>query len=874
MQFNRGICAIVGPNGSGKSNVADAVRWVMGEQSLKLLRGKKSEDVIFSGSDKKARLGLAEVSLHINNEDNTMPIDYPQVVITRRVFRSGENEYLLNNSKVRLQDIILLLAKSNFGQRSYSVIGQGMIESVLTSSPQERKEFFDEAAGVRQFQIKKEQAQQKLEHTRENLRQGEMLMQEIEPRLRSLTRQVKRLERRETIEQDLRLVQKEYFAGLWRDISGQLSELDGQQSATNQRLRSATSELRAVQTQLEKIESESSREDAFRQLQKEYNRLLDQKNTLLQDQAVLKGRLEVEAHQAGETNRVWLSKQAEQIDRRIKEVCDDLAPINDQLSAAQTALETKRSEQAVVVTKFEELERGLLLAKERMETSKPISVKEIHDHLKDIETRQAKFIEALNAAQTVEDIGRIKKHAQEIFRSLSQYLTELSRSAPASGTDEVIRLQHELTNFLKSRDSLVNEINDWIVKVRMLEDKKALLIEHQNELEQELNRLRRELELSESSSKQPAESRAAAAKENQSLNQSIETLDRDLKSSRIKIEQFNQVEQQKKEELFALQKQFRDRQNTLNAVTQESNELRVKQARLETRRDDLDREMRADLPETLLIEIQKDFINIISESPASVLLERITSIKHQIELIGGIDENVSSEYEQTNERFEFLSKQAEDLHQAIESLDKGIAELDEQIKDQFDESFQKINTEFTRYFKMLFKGGSAKLILNREELFEDADEDDEDDEFDGEEDATEEAPKQPKKHSIGKVVTGIEIQAIPPGKRVSSINVLSGGEKSLTSIALICAIIANNPSPFVILDEVDAALDESNSIKFSNILTELAHKTQFITITHNRATMQQASILYGVTMGADSVSKLLSVKMEEAEAVINQHGNR
>jgi chromosome segregation protein len=164
----RGITAIVGPNGSGKSNVADAVRWALGEQSMKTLRGKKSEDVIFSGSDKKGKLSMAEVSMHLNNEDGKAPIDYSQLVITRRLYRNGESEYLINNNRVRLSDIQMLLAKAKFGQKTYSVIGQGMVEGFLNTTLAERKEFFDEATGVKQYQIKRDDALNKLRSSHEN----------------------------------------------------------------------------------------------------------------------------------------------------------------------------------------------------------------------------------------------------------------------------------------------------------------------------------------------------------------------------------------------------------------------------------------------------------------------------------------------------------------------------------------------------------------------------------------------------------------------------------------------------------------------------------------------------------------------------------
>ncbi len=871
MEFNRGIAAIVGPNGSGKSNVADAIRWVMGEQSLKVLRGKKSEDVIFSGSDKKARLSMAEVSLTINNEDGTMPVDFPEVVITRRVYRNGEGEYMLNRKKVRLHDIILLLAKSNFGQRSYSVIGQGMIDSFLMATPQERKEFFDEAAGVRQFQIKKEQAQQKLNRTKENLQQAELLLQEIEPRLRTLTRQVHRLEKRETIEEELRLIQKEYYSNLWKEIAVQLGQVEKERAETTKEFEDSNSNLQKVQKELEKLESETSREEMFRQLQKDYNKILDEKNALLQEQAVIKGRWEIEATQAGEANRVWLTKRLESLARVTTEITEDLKPLHETIRVTEITLDKKKSEQNVIIKQFEDIEKKLLMAKERLETRHVIQIPEVKENLEDINKRYSEFLERLYRVDSPDSVIRLKRTAREIGQSITGYIKELGRSASGTSPEEVIKLQNELSSFFQSKDSLVNEINNIVVKLRTLQEKENILQDKLNEVEQERGIVVKELDRIKQI-KKPDQARADLEKDSEELNDKIHQLDQKLKEAREKIGQFNKEEQEKKDHLFRLQKNFRDHQNTLNTITQQLNEQRVKQARLETRRDDLEHEMKDELPEKLFHEIKQHADKHSTDTSSSLLLDKIHQHKRQLELIGGIDEGVTEEYKHTNERHEFLKTQSDDLHQAIESLEKAIDDLEETIKDQFDQSFQSINKQFGKYFNSLFKGGSAKLILQKSEIFAE-DEEDEDDEDDSEEGKEQEKKTiQPK--AIGKVISGIDIQATPPGKRLSNINVLSGGEKALTSIALICAIIANNPSPFVVLDEVDAALDEANSIKYAGILDELSNQTQFITITHNRATMSKANILYGVTMQSDSVSKVLSVRMEEAEEVIKRHGNR
>jgi chromosome segregation protein len=257
----------------------------------------------------------------------------------------------------------------------------------------------------------------------------------------------------------------------------------------------------------------------------------------------------------------------------------------------------------------------------------------------------------------------------------------------------------------------------------------------------------------------------------------------------------------------------------------------------------------------------------------AVLAEEIDRLQHQLNLIGGIDEQVTQEYSETNERWEFLSKQADDLTSGINSLEKAIADLDGIIAQRFDAAFKKINAEFNTFFRALFRGGRAELVLIKEAPHAD-DDITEAEAAMAEESGAAAAPEAKPKKDEEKIVTGIEIKATPPGKKLQSIAMLSGGEKALTSIALLCAIISNNPSPFVVLDEVDAALDEANSQRFSAILDQLAHKTQFVTISHNRATMEKANILYGVTMGDDGVSQLFSVKMDEAEKIIQQHGNR
>jgi len=284
------IAAIVGPNGVGKSNLVESIRWALGEQSLKSLRGKKSQDIIFSGSIKKTRLNLAEVTLSFNNEDRGAPIDYKEFTVTRRIYRNGESEYLINKNKVRLQDILILLAKSNFGQKSYSVVSQGMVDQILQSSSLERKKFFDEATGIKQYQIKKDEALRKIERSQINLQQANIALSEIYPHLRSLTRQISKLEKRKEIETKLVKLQNKYYGVLWQGSNEKISILNKNIDQEIQKQKQIEEMLENVQKQSEALVYEKI-DNQYTKIQKNYQEILEEKNKYLGERSILQAQL-------------------------------------------------------------------------------------------------------------------------------------------------------------------------------------------------------------------------------------------------------------------------------------------------------------------------------------------------------------------------------------------------------------------------------------------------------------------------------------------------------------------------------------------------------------------------------------------------------
>lgn len=706
------ITSVVGPNGSGKSNLVEAIRWALGEQSLKTLRGKKLQDIIFSGSSQKTHLNLAEVTLFFNNEDKAAPIDYKEFTITRRIYRNGESKYLINKSRVRLQDILILLAKSNFGQKSYSIVGQGLVDQILHSSPIERKKFFDEATGIKQYQIKKDEAIRKIEKSQTNLQQAGIALSEITPHLRSLTKQINKLEKRQEIESKLFQLQKEYYGGLWQKINQQVSSLKEKIDKQVEEQNQVERELEQIQKQSENLAYEKMG-DQYEEIQKKYQKILDQKNKHIQEQSIINAQLMFEKEK------------------------------------------NKRLEQKPEIE---------------------IDQEKIFFDLKKIKSEQEKFLNQVEKTSQIQDLEKLKELAKKIFEKIVQCLK----------------------NFEPKKD----------LKFPLISQK------------QEKN-------IKELGSK----------KENQQTE--IDKLDKELKKINQELGQFNEKEREKRQQLLNWQKKIQEKQSQLNELSYKTNELKIELARLETKKDVLENEINQEIDAK-----GKEIINS-TESGRDFKedsLEQIHKLKHELELIGSIDPEITKEYPEVNERYEFLSSQTEDLKKSIKSLNKIIQELDQKIKNQFKNNFYQINQEFDRYFKIIFGGGKAKIVLQEQE-------------------EKNQETEEGESLKINSVATGIDILAVPPGKKIKNIEALSGGEKALSSLALICAIIAINKPPFVVLDEVDAALDQENSFKFAKILKELRQNSQFIVITHNQQTIEGTDILYGITMGHDNISRLISLNL-------------
>jgi chromosome segregation protein len=840
----KGITVIVGPNGSGKSNTADAVRWVLGEQSMKTIRAKTGEDVIFSGSSSKGQLGMAEVSLFLNNEDGQAPIDFSQIVITRRIYRSGESEYLLNEAKVRLADIQILLAKANVGQKTYSVIGQGMVESFLATTASERKEFFDEATGVRQFQIKREQSLSKLIASYENSGQANMLLAEIEPRLKSLTRQVNKLHQRDEIETELKNIRADYFKFVWHNLNDKFSEYNNKYLSLEEILRTKTEELGKMNEELAKME-ESRESEEYDRLSAQAAQTQRQREDILKKIAAADAEISLALEASGNFDLSWLVNRESELKQEIGRNEITLGDLKNELDGKKNLVKNLGEEKRNLNLKAEELNKAL---RELSGSKQGIArdEKKINSLLGEIKIELEKLEEENELEKIKNSLGRLKTLISEVINLSSDGSDNEAFFAKQR------EIQTELLGLAREKEELLGRATEPELAAKSLEEKINILNEN-------LRRQKNELESTAAKIKNAGEKKGSEDAKDKKAKCEVElnTIDEQIKNIKEKMSAFNAEREAKRAAIFRLQREGQNLQQEINRFSNELNVLKIDSAKYETRLEDLENEIRKSFSD--LKEIKEN--RSASEVNTLEAEIKIRQLENQLSLIGGIDPEVEKEFNETKTKFDFLNEQVTDLETAIGTLEGVIRELDGKIKERFDKEFKEISQKFEEYFKILFNGGSAKIIKLEDEAEVAAADGAAPEKKDEQNELQEKIKRLSKYNATG--LAGIEIQACPPGKKIGSINMLSGGEKALTAIALICAIISANPSPFVFLDEVDAALDESNSERLAKILEDLSSKTQFIVITHNRAPMHRASVLYGVTMQENGVSKLLSIKLED-----------
>ncbi len=742
LSFTTPITAIVGPNGSGKSNVAESFRFVLGEQSLKSMRGKRGEDLIFNGSESSARANRASVVIVLDNPERqgkrVFPLEYDEITIERVVHRDGENEYLVNGSRTRLKDVQELLASANIGPTGHHIISQGEADRILSASPRERREMIEDALGLKVYQFKKLESERKLKKTRENIAQVESLRREVQPHLKFLERQVKKIEKSLEIQEALRTMYVEYL----------------------------------------------KREDVY--LAFHYDRLIadrhvpeQEKEAIAEALAVAKKKATQEGESAAERELITIGTELSELRTKRHEAVRRIGNIEGQASYLKR--------------KIEEAERT-----EKEEAEVPISYREFKRAQESIER-------SVQELRTSEDVSRLRRALEDIVRVLGTLL----HTAKERGVDDGRASEkEELAQVLTSK-----EAEEATLRAIEIEEK---------ERETAYQELRAKIEAERGLHREAEREIFTLMNRDREVEQMLERIDRELEHIERDRHEFK-----------------RELQEAVSLIGRNASgyfEYEVKREDgTPLTREELAGEAR-ELQERRRRELEK--------------------MKIRLEELGlGANDDVLKEYKDVKERDEFLVREITDLTESVGKLEALIAELTAELNAQFVHGIEKIDTEFSRFFTLMFGGGSAKILRVKPKVAKHEGEPEEGSLVTEDEEETEEGEE------------GIELDVKLPNKRVKGLEMLSGGERALTSIALIFAMSQVNPPLFVILDETDAALDEANSRRYGDMISALSERSQLILITHNRETMSRAGVLYGVTMGGDGISKLLSVKFDEAVTV-------
>lgn len=727
--FGSAITGIVGPNGSGKSNVAESFRFVLGEQSIKSLRGKRGEDMIWNGNADVPRGNRAGVKVVFNNADRFFAIDFSEVVLERIVHRDGTNEYLINGSQVRLKDVVELLAQANIGSTGHHIISQGEADRILSASAKERKNMIEDALGLKAYQYKKEESIKKLEKTKENIERVGSLRREIAPHIKFLKKQVEKIEKAEEMRVDLRTKYHEYLAREYAYLEAEKQDIIQKQGPQEEKQRRLSETI----TRLSEVIEESKEDNA-------------------------RGVLLIKAEEA--------------------------------LSEARKGRERLVMERGVIMGEKGSLERLIREEERRQEVDvhKSVPLSEIEQVFVQVETAGE------NTTLSLQDfVTTVKNLLQKLIHTYKEVVDDM-------------RLTTYKTEYAEIQAKALDieaQLNDATEKERQARD----AYEH----------TRREIESAKDTSRDAETEVFKLLAE----RQEVESLLHDLRMRQ-------EIEKRARAEF--------EREVSEGHVLIGSDILSYKSAVAQYSDAPLDND----------------------RSEQEERRRHIEKIKIRLEDMGaGGGSEVLKEYTQASERDEFLARELIDLEQSVKSLEQLITDLEQELREKFASGMDRINQQFNEFFNLMFGGGHATIKIIKEVkrkrtiLLEEGDVDTEE----GEE------------HESGEYEEGVEVDISLPRKRIKGLMMLSGGERALTSIALLFAISQVNPPPFIILDETDAALDEANSKKYGDMIEALAKSSQLILITHNRETMSRAGAIYGVTMGKDGVSKLLSISFDEAETV-------
>ncbi len=957
LSLDDNITCVVGPNGSGKSNIVDAVRWVLGEQSIKSLRGNNNmTDVIFSGSKSRNPLNLASVSLIFDNSDSYIKVPYSEISVTRKVYRSGENEYYINNDKCRLKDINDLFLDSGMGKYAFNIISQGEVGKILSDSSLDRRSIIEEAAGVLKYKKRKEEALRKLDKTNDNLTRVKDIISELDTQLEPLKVQSEEAKKFLEIKKSLEDIEIAL-------IANDLEELNGSYNDTLLSIEKLQNEIVAKNTDLSKGDIDISKS---KELLEEYNSelvslnnklfsLVKEEERLNGEKNIIRERSKYDSDDSKVHNNIANLKEEELIiNNKLISLKTDIGILDNKLSSLDDEIKLVSSEIKDISIKRNELESDVYSKNKRVNDIE-YKIKYLNDYIEqggsissnakrvlsnpklkgvhnvisnlisiddkyalslEVSLSGAKDYVVVDSPKVAKDcisylkennLGRVTFYpidvikpryvdddTKSVLNSMDGFIGVLADFVSYSSLyknivynqlgnvilvdtidnanviskkinnrykivtidGEVINVGGSITGGRLNRKSVISEKYELqslkIEKDRIIKDTleinsliKDLLDKEKSKqvaiIEKEKNKIilkeEKDSKISsfsdykkkyesisfELSNLEDLSNNSLHEEEERIINKYYEVL-KDKEETLKLIDLSNSKIDSLKSEIFEKEASYKLFNQSIRTLENDLKDLEIKNSKISVKMDN----MLNILSDSYSITFEKAKANYILEIDPDVARKQVNSLKSSLKGIGNVNIGSIEEYERLSLRYEFLNKQTVDLEGAISTLLKIIDELDYVMKDEFMKTFKQVQIEFNNVFKELFGGGEARLVLT-------------------------------DKSNV--LETGIDIVVTPPGKKLSTISLLSGGEKTLTAISLLFAILNIKSIPFCIFDEIEAALDEANVSRIGEYFKKYIGKTQLIIITHKKKTMEYANTLYGITMQESGVSKLVSVKL-------------
>ena len=910
IKFDKGISAIVGPNGCGKSNIVDALKWVLGEQKNRSLRANNMTDVIFKGTTEKKGLGRAEVRLTLVNENGLLPLDFNEVEVARIIYADGENEYYINKEKVRLKDIHELFFDTGVGKSAYSFMEQGKIDMILSNKPEDRRYIIEEAAGITKYKSRKNEAENNLNRANENIVRAQDIFSEVSKQYESMKKQADKAQRYMELKDNVRDLEIELGINrlmLQKNIkdrfSGKQSKVDEELAAIQQEIDSLENDVSEKMLKVNNLEQEKI--DKHREIERTDGEIkaLNVKNSALRDkEATISASLRADEEKLGRLDKTIADTDEElaavdderfETVSKINSIEKDISRHNDMIS--QIDIDLKKNEEQIRTL------HGLIKDLAAEQAGKRGHLKEITDALI-VKIEESLNVFDMNSREIMtlkESVGNDIPRVREEFRTRRQFLEDVLkiRNIPSDSSTFFQQLEdfgkhlQELENKLGLAGENVNKyvkateifMNDIFSPEGIIQRKRKT--EHEiAELDKRMHNCRTEIENLEKNSEVKEEQKENYRKLVEEAKVIYSTLLEKQKSFDREIQRITKIKNEyiaqkaeiertiksRNDELEDVQyeidendgllrkersnkKKIEDRINELeNLIQTESEKMSQQQLRMRSINESFLRkkseieELKLKLAEvdTTINEIYRNAYDNLSINlkeyentekyntgrESSVIRESLSNIKSSMMSLGQVNMAAMQECESLKERYDLLLSQLEDLQKGKDDLLTIINELNGKSQEMFEKTYVEIRKNFQMIFSKLFNGGKADILLtDPENLLE----------------------------------TGIDVEVQPPGQTRKSITLLSGGQRTMTAIALMFATFMVKPSPFCLLDEIDAALDEANVTRFIELVQDFKDQSQFVMITHNKKTMSAANVMYGVTQETMGVSKIVSAKFIE-----------